>query len=101
MTVTGYYWIEERGRELHLHGLVVKGDFQGKGIGTQTLQMLWDEHKDTKDFIELGVRQNNTGAIRLYQRLGYQIVQTLQDYGFYVMRKGEAYRSTSEAHTII
>lgn len=33
--LAGYYWIEERGDILHLHGLVLRQECQGQGIGSQ------------------------------------------------------------------
>ena len=51
--VAGYYWVEERGRELHLHGIILKEQYQGKGIGTQTLQKMEAEFGSDKAFIEL------------------------------------------------
>ena len=83
----GFYWIEARGHELHLHGIIITEQFQGQGIGTATLNMLEEEHKDTKDYIELGVHQGNTGAIKLYQQLGYRIFKSIDELGFHIMRK--------------
>src|SRR5512143_3221770 len=47
----GFYWIEERGRVMHLHGLAVKREFQGQGIGTETLRALITEHRGAVDTI--------------------------------------------------
>ena len=85
--LTGFYWIEERGSVLHLHGIVLKSQFQGKGIGTHVLEMLATKYKSSMDTIELGVHESNEGAKRLYERLGYQTVKTLDDVGFYIMQK--------------
>jgi ribosomal protein S18 acetylase RimI-like enzyme len=85
--ITGFYWIEGRGEELHLHGLIIKEKHQGEGIGTQTLKMLEEEYESDKEYIELGVHQTNERAINLYQKLGYRIVATKEDLGFHIMRK--------------
>ena len=83
----GFYWIEERGHELHLHGIIITEQFQGRGIGTATLKMLENQFKNTKDFIELGVHQENINAIQLYHRLGYKITTSMDQLGFHIMQK--------------
>jgi ribosomal protein S18 acetylase RimI-like enzyme len=85
--VAGYYWIEERGQELHLHGIVLKEEYQRQGIGTSTLRMIEKQYKGQKDFIELGVHLSNKRALKLYQELGYKIETTKEDLKFHIMRK--------------
>lgn len=85
--LAGFYWIEERGDTLHLHGLILIPAFQGKGIGTSILTMLGQKYTGKMKQIELGVYQQNSGAIRLYEKLGFQVTQTLDDLPFYIMHK--------------
>jgi len=85
--LAGFYWIEERGQVLHLHGLIVKEPFRGQGIGTQVLEMLATRYKRDVTTIELGVQKSNERARRLYERLGFETVRTLDDLGFVVMQK--------------
>jgi len=85
--LAGFYWVEERDDTLHLHGLILKSDFQGKGIGTAVLTMLAQTYTGKMDKIELGVYQANSGAIRLYEKMGYQITRSLEDLHFYIMHK--------------
>jgi arginine deiminase len=85
--VAGFYWIEERAPLLHLHGLILKDEFQGQGIGSQVLQKLETEYKQRMVAIELGVHESNTRAIALYERFGYKTVNRLEDLGFLVMQK--------------
>jgi ribosomal protein S18 acetylase RimI-like enzyme len=80
--LAGFYWIEERGDKLHLHGLILIPTFQGKGIGTSILTMLGQKYTGKMRKIELGVYQQNSGAIRLYEKLGFQVTQTLDDLHF-------------------
>ena len=68
--LAGFYWFEERGQILHLHGLIAKEQFRGQGIGTQTLEMLAIRYKTGMTTIELGVQRSNEHARRLYERLG-------------------------------
>ncbi len=85
--LAGFYWIEERGRELHLHGLVLKEQFQGRGVGTQVLKKLEVEYRDSMELIELGVHESNQRARILFDRLGYETVKVLDDLGFHIMQK--------------
>ena len=82
----GCYWIEERGRILHLHGIVVARAFQGQGIGSQIIHQLAEEYRGRMDAIELGVHQSNQRAKALYERLGFAAIRFLPEVGFYIMQ---------------
>ena len=83
----GYYWIEHRGRELHLHAIFVLPSYRGQGIGTAALRALEREFRGEADVFELGVREANEGARSLYEREGFATASTLAEIGFVVMRK--------------
>jgi len=83
----GYYWIEKRLRELHLHGLILAPEFRGLGIGTQVLNNLENEYRDEIAWIELGVHQTNHRAVALYERQGFEPVKELKELDFIVMQK--------------
>jgi len=85
--MAGFYWIEEREKVLHLHALLLKKHFQGKGIGTQTLNMLASKYKGRLTTIELGVHESNEAAIRMYERNGFSTVRQLEDLKFRIMQK--------------
>lgn len=85
--VAGFYWIEEREAVLHLHGLILKEAFRGQGIGTQVLHKIEAQYGDGMAAIELGVHESNSRAKKLYERLGYETVKTLDELGFEVMQK--------------
>ncbi len=82
----GYYWIEERGKELHLHGILVKAAFRGQGIGTLILEKLRTDYAGQMDVIELGVHDSNARAKTLYERLGFVTVRRVEELGFSVMQ---------------
>ena len=82
----GYYWIEERGKELHLHGIVVRAAFRGQGIGTAVLEKLREEYAGRMDVIELGVHDSNARAKALYERMGFVTVRRVEELGFAVMQ---------------
>jgi ribosomal protein S18 acetylase RimI-like enzyme len=83
----GYYWIEARGRELHLHGIVVKAACRGLGIGTAILEKLAQDYTGKMDLIELGVHDSNARAKALYERLGFVTVDRKEELGFSIMQK--------------
>jgi ribosomal protein S18 acetylase RimI-like enzyme len=85
--LAGFYWTELREDTLHLHGLILKPGFRGQGIGTTVLNRLSYDYRGEADRIELGVYQDNTGAIRLYERIGFEITRNLEDLHFYIMQK--------------
>lgn len=72
---------------MHLHGLILKPEFQGQGIGTTVLTMLENQYAGKVDKIELGVYQKNSGAIKLYEKMGFTITKTLTDLPFHIMQK--------------
>jgi len=85
--LAGFYWTEERERVLHLHALILKPQFQGRGIGTQILTILTSAKKDVVNSIELGVHESNQRAIKMYERQGFKTVKQLGDLQFRIMQK--------------
>jgi ribosomal protein S18 acetylase RimI-like enzyme len=49
--------------------------------------MLGARYRGRVDVIELGVQRDNVRAKALYERLGFQVVKTLEDLGFDIMQK--------------
>jgi ribosomal protein S18 acetylase RimI-like enzyme len=84
----GFYWIEEREKILHLHALILKPEFQGRGIGSQVLNTLRETYCPAFDAIELGVHASNQRALALYHRLGYVEAKYLEELEFHVLRLG-------------
>ncbi len=83
----GMCWVEERGRVLHLHGLLVREEFRGQGLGTQALKMLERAYAGRVDCITLAVHCSNLGARSLYERCGYRVQSNLEGEGFLMMKK--------------
>jgi len=56
-------------------GISVLQEFAGKGVGRAMLEMLiaWAEQSGVIRKLDLRVRSDNLGAIRLYERLGWKI----------------------------
>ncbi len=66
---------------------------QGRGIATQLLEVAFGKLKEKDvDDVELDVDVVKAGAVRLYKRLGFQVVETFspdfeEDDTFFIMRK--------------
>lgn len=61
-------WVEE---------LYVCPEYQGQGVGTKALA-LTERYYDKYARIRLEIEPENTGALRLYQRLGYRVLDYRQ-----------------------
>lgn len=83
----GYLWVEQRERVLHLHGLVIEPDHQGKGIGPQIMKLLETTYATEADSIELGVHESNRRALEIYERSGFNLLRTMPSVGFLIMQK--------------
>ena len=86
-TIAGYVWIEQRGRDLHLHAIIVLASRRGRGVGSAVLRALEAEFAGHVEAIELGVEDSNARARAWYLRQGYRVTGTLPELGFEIMRK--------------
>lgn len=82
----GGVWIEERGRQLHIHAIILRPEARGRGIGTRIIQALRNEFTPRVDEIELGVQDSNADAIRFYERVGFRKVRAETMPGFSILR---------------
>ncbi len=73
--------------------VAVHPDYQGRAIATQLLEESFRElKKKSLDEVELDVDVTKAGALRLYEKMGFKIVETFipdfeEDESFYIMRK--------------
>ncbi|MFJ7726774.1 GNAT family N-acetyltransferase [Neobacillus sp. NPDC097160] len=66
-------WEDEDGKPLMIHRLAVHPDYQGKGYGKQLLQFAEDYSlRNGYSSIRLDVFSLNSGAVKMYERAGYQ-----------------------------
>jgi ribosomal protein S18 acetylase RimI-like enzyme len=86
-TVAGFLWIERRNRELHVHGIILRPEFRGQGLGRSIFERLEEEFEGRVDVLELGVRVSNEGAIRFYERIGFELDRAIDEIGFLIYRK--------------
>lgn len=63
-------------QDLYVEILVVSPHARGKGVGSKLLNFALEKacESDGVNFLTLGVLAENTGAVRLYQRFGFEIV---------------------------
>jgi ribosomal protein S18 acetylase RimI-like enzyme len=65
----------------HLFGMYVTSPFRGCGVGRKLMTVLREELTKCKaHFIDLTVSPENTIALSLYQKFGFQITRTVSDY---------------------
>ncbi len=85
--LAGYLWTEERGRIVHIHGIVLEPQYQDQGIGSEVLQVLKAKYTGRMDAIELGVHDSNARARALCERSGFRLVERRDDVGFAILQQ--------------
>ena len=74
----GFVHLGNRGCEADwLEDIFVLPEFQGKGIGSRAIQLAEDIVKEYSESLYIEVAARNMKAIRLYQRIGYNCLNTL------------------------
>ncbi|MEK7100649.1 MAG: GNAT family N-acetyltransferase [Patescibacteria group bacterium] len=69
---------EKSPNHLYISGIVVRPEFQGKGIAKAALQRVLDEHQDAKR-IDLVTHPENP-ALQLYESLGFKVESRHENY---------------------
>lgn len=75
----GYFYLHNEGEKLELDDFYIFDEFQGKGIGTKVLKYVDSIAKEKNKAVFLYVFSKNQGAINLYLRNGYKIVENIAD----------------------
>ncbi|WP_396956397.1 ribosomal protein S18-alanine N-acetyltransferase [Nitrosomonas sp.] len=79
--VMGYGILMTGPGEAHVLTLGVGAAWQSQGLGGKMLRHLTElSRKHQAEFVLLDVRESNTGAINLYQRLGFQQIAVRKGY---------------------
>lgn len=74
----GFVHLGSRGCAIDwLEDLFVLPEFQGKGIGSRAIQLAEDIVRQYSDSLYLEVAARNAKALRLYQRIGYDCLNTI------------------------
>ena len=74
MYITQCYSAEVGGRCVFIEEIFLKPEFRGQGLGTEIMAWLEREYPAARRF-RLEVTQVNQGAVRLYQRAGYEFLR--------------------------
>lgn len=82
--LAGYVHFYQDGDRMELDDLYILPEYQGRGIGTAVIEKCCAE---TEMPVYLYVFIRNEGAVRLYQRLGFRIIQTVGG-SRYIMQRG-------------
>ncbi len=74
----GFVHLGSRGCEIDwLEDIFVLPEFQGQGIGTSAIMQIENIVKEYSESLYIEVAARNTGAIRLYQKIGYNCLNTI------------------------
>lgn len=82
--VVGYFRFHRDGSRMELDDLYILPPYRNQGLGTAVITHCCTT---TTLPIYLYVFIRNEGAVRLYQRMGFRVIETLQD-SRYIMQKG-------------
>jgi ribosomal-protein-alanine N-acetyltransferase len=67
--------------EIHINNVAIRPRYRGRGIGTALMQRVFEEAgRLGARRATLEVRASNTGARRLYERLGFRVTATRRNY---------------------
>lgn len=72
------YSNEVGGMVLLLEELYLADEFRGRGLGTKVINWIREEYDGLVKRYRLEVTQQNTGACKLYERLGFERINYLQ-----------------------
>lgn len=75
-TRVGYACFNASKKDLHLHLLIISKEFQSNGYGEQAMKLIEEIARSKNLDITLSTLKNNIGAVKFYQRLGYEIYNT-------------------------
>lgn len=79
--------IREDKERIFICSLYLLPSYQGKGLGGAIVQNCIQQAQKEDKVVELEVLKSNTGAKRLYERLGFKVVEELGDDNKIFMRK--------------
>lgn len=82
-----YHFYQNEDGEFELDDLYIFPEFQNKGIGSAVIRKCCSLVKEP---VMLYVFIRNKGAVSLYKRMGFQVVETIKDSRFIMKRNPDA-----------
>lgn len=83
-SLAGYVHFHPDGERMELDDLYILPEYRGQGIGTAVVEKCC---RETVKPVYLYVFRRNEGTVRLYKRLGFEIVQEVGS-SRYIMQRG-------------
>ncbi len=74
------YSNEAGGAVLWIDELYVREEFRGQGLGAELIRFAEEQYAGRTARVRLEAEPNNTGAMRLYKRLGFEPLEYIQLY---------------------
>lgn len=75
----GVFAVDRHETKLHLRHIELLPEYAGRGIGTALIGDLLDEARERRLPVTLRVARANTHARRLYEKLGFRVVEETPD----------------------
>ncbi len=85
----GYCCVLEDGDKIELDDLYILDGFQGQGYGTQVVERVVTMARDMDKAVFLYVFKENHRAMNLYQRHGFEIVESIGDSRYLMVRSAD------------
>ena len=76
----GRIWIDRRRDEIRLLDIALLPEWRNRRTGRVLLQNLIDEARDLQLPLRHSVYKTNTGALRFYRRLGFEVIEDFEMY---------------------
>lgn len=77
-TVGSIAYAEKDPEHVYISGLIVRPEYQGKGIATNAIQQILEKYSDAKR-IDLVTHPDNP-ALKLYESLGFKVEERKENY---------------------
>ncbi len=84
----GYFHLSEEGGKMELDDLYLFSEYRGRGIGSAVIRHCCES---TSLPVFLYVFAKNEGAIRLYERMGFEIVESVGQTRYIMERSAEPF----------
>lgn len=77
--INGYALVFIRPNHARIYSIATVPQFRGTGVGKKLMESIISQVKNIS-YISLEVRKDNTSAIKLYEKYGFQTVREIREY---------------------